>query len=391
MEATAENSGSTQNLPLSGVVVVELGDSASAPFAGKTLAELGAEVWKIERSGGDSARGWGPSTWKGSGGAYHALNRRKKSVRVDIKDADELARLQDFICDHADVFLSNLRPGTSVKYGLDAESLRARNPRLVHAEIGAFGGPGPLDSLPGYDPLLQAFSGIMNLTGEANQPPSRAGVSIIDFGSGMWAVIGIVSALFRRNITQEGAAVTGSLFETAIAWMSVGVANYTIDGEPGGRHGSGVRFIVPHRAYSASDGDLVISAANDVLFAQLATALDHPEWAEDERFATNAGRLKNRDGLDELIGSIVSTRTRADWRVHLESAGVAVAPVQTTAEMVEHEHTRALGMIAAQSPDEVAVAGLALSFDGVRPRPLEAVHEIGEDNDEWRRMAEPDR
>ena len=369
------------DLPLSGVVVVELGDSASAPFAGKILAELGAEVWKVERPTGDSSRGWGPSDWRGDGAAFHALNRGRNHLRIDIKDREQLATLHRLIAERADVFLHNLRPGSAARYGLDADSLRVTKPELVHCEIGAFGATGPLNALPGYDPLMQAFAGIMDVTGEPGRGPVRAGVSIIDFGTGMWAVIGIVAALHRRHIKHAGASVDASLLETAITWMSVGIAGYQADGSPGGRHGSGAAFIVPHRAYSTADGDLVVSCANDALFAKLAAALDRPEWASDPRFATNAGRLANRDEIDRLIGERLATGTRAQWRERLHAAGIAVAPVQTTAELVAHEQTRALGIIGHPPDDELGVVGLPLSFDGTRPPPLHAVRPIGADND----------
>ncbi|MGW4350040.1 CaiB/BaiF CoA transferase family protein [Streptomyces sp. NPDC004690] len=369
------------DLPLSGVVVVELSDSASAPFTGKVLAELGAEVWKVERPTGDSARGWGPSTWKGSGAAFHALNRGKRCVSIDIKDREQLATLHRLIGERADVFVHNLRPGAAAEYGLDPDNLRATKPELICCEIGAFGHEGPLNTLPGYDPLMQAFAGIMSITGEEDGAPVRAGVSIVDFGAGMWAVIGILAALHRRTTKQSGATVNASLLETAIAWMSVGIASYNADGEPGGRHGSGVAFIVPHRAYPAADGDLVVSCANDALFARLCEALGRPEWAADDRFATNGARLRNRAEIDRLIGERLAKETRAYWQELLQAAGIPVAPIQTTAEVVAHEQTRALGIIGKPSDDELGVVGLPLSFDGKRPPPLHAAHDIGADDD----------
>ncbi|MET7511827.1 CoA transferase [Streptomyces albidoflavus] len=369
------------DLPLSGVVVVELSDSASAPFSGKILAELGAEVWKVERPSGDSARGWGPSTWKGSGAAFHALNRGKRCISIDIKDSEQLATLHQLIAERADVFLHNLRPGAAATYGLDPDSLRVTKPELICCEIGAFGHEGPLNTLPGYDPLMQAFSGIMSITGEEGQPPVRAGVSIVDFGSGMWAVIGILAALHRRRTKHCGATVNGSLLETALAWMSVGIANHSADGEPGGRHGSGVAFIVPHRAYPTADGDLIVSCANDVLFARLCEVVGRPEWAEDERFATNAGRLRHRKEIDRLIGERLAEESRAHWQRRLQAHGIPVAPIHTTAEAVAHEQTRALGIIGSPSEDEIGLVGLPLSFDGRRPPPLAAARDIGADND----------
>ena len=369
-----------RDLPLSGVVVVELSDSASAPFSGRILAALGAEVWKVERPSGDSARGWGPSTWKGSGAAFHAINRGKRCISIDIKDQAQLSMLHRLIAERADVFIHNLRPGTSASYGLDADSLRVTKPELVHCEIGAFGHVGPMNDLPGYDPLMQAFSGIMSITGEEGQSPVRAGVSIVDFGTGMWAVIGILAALHRRQTKYCGASVNASLLETAIAWMSVGIANFNADGDLSGRHGSGVAFIVPHRAYAAADGYLIISAANDALFAKLCAALDHPEWARDERFATNAARLKHRADIDGLIGARLAQETRAFWQARLQAASLPVAPVQTTDELVHHEQTKALGIIETPSDDEIGMVGLPLSFEGQRPPPLHAARDIGADN-----------
>ena len=381
-----QNADPHSPLPLAGFTVVELSDSASAPFAGHVLAGLGAEVWKIERPTGDSSRGWGPSQWKGSGAAFHAINRGKRSICLDIKDPVQLATLHDLIENHADVFLHNLRPGSTEQYQLDPESLRARKPELVVCEVGAYGHVGPLNKLPGYDPLMQAFSGIMMLTGEDGQAPVRAGVSIVDFGTGMWAVIGIVSALLRRERKKIGATVNSSLLETAIAWMTIGIANYAADGDPGGRHGSGVAFIVPHRAYEAADGYAIISAANDRLFARLAEALGHPEWGTDPKFATNAGRLENRKEIDGLIGGVMKQHTREYWQKHFDGFGLPCAPVQTTAELYEHEQTKALGILGKTREDEIELAGMPLSFDRQRPPPLDSAPDIGQHDAQLRQL-----
>ncbi len=370
-----------KDLPLAGMTVVELGDSASAPFAGHVLAGLGAEVWKVERPDGDSSRGWGPSQWKGSGAAFHALNRGKRAICLDIKDPVQLATLHDLIERHADVFLHNLRPGSIGQYGLDAESLRQRKPELIYCEVGAYGHVGPLNTLPGYDPLMQAFAGIMSLTGEEGQAPARAGVSIVDFGTGMWSVIGVVSALLRRERKKIGATVNSSLLETAIAWMSIGVANYAADGEPGGRHGSGVAFIVPHRAFAVADGYVIISSANDRLFAKLCEALGRPEWATDPRFVTNAARLAHRKEIDQLIGQRMIEHTRAHWQQYLDGYGLPCAPIQTTAELFTHEQTKALGILGKTREDELDLVGMPLSFDRRRPPPMDSAPDIGQDNE----------
>ncbi|MFT3660978.1 MAG: CoA transferase [Gordonia sp. (in: high G+C Gram-positive bacteria)] len=370
------------DLPLAGVVVVELGDSASAPFAGKILAEFGAEVWKIERPTGDSSRGWGPSEWQGDGAAFHALNRGKKLIRLDIKQKADLDTLYEMIQKRADVFLHNLRPGSAGGYGLDAESLRVLKPELIYAEVGAFGNVGPLAAEPGYDPLMQAFSGIMSITGERDGSPVRAGVSIVDFGTGMWSALGILAALHRRDVTQIGSTVSASLLETAIAWMSVGVAGYGADGNPGERHGSGIAFIVPHRAFRVADGDLIVSCANDALYAKLCEALGRSEWAADERFVTNQDRLRHRGELEELIGSVMIEHPRAYWQQRFSEFGVANAPIQTTDELVAHEQTKALGIIAPAPDDTLPIVGSPVSFDGRRPPAAAGVGEVGRDDDQ---------
>ncbi len=376
------------DLPLQGIVVVELGDSASAPFAGKALAELGAEVWKAERPEGDSSRGWGPSMWQGSGASFRALNRGKKLVGVDIKDPRQLEAFRTFIGARADVFIHNLRPGSAAKYGLDGESLQKLSPGLVYCEVGAFGHQGAKNTLPGYDPLMQAYAGIMSFTGESGREPVRAGVSIVDFGSGMWSVIGILAALLRRDRTGRGAVVNASLLETAIAWMTVGIANYNTDGDLGGRFGSGAAFIVPHRAYRTSDGDLALGCANDKLFAGLCDALGHPEWATDERFASNNGRLANRDAIDGLIGSVLATHPRSHWIEILGRCGIPCAPVQTVDEIVADPQTAALGILGKLEEEGPDLVGIPLSFDGERPPAVRASGEIGADDAEYRRWLE---
>jgi crotonobetainyl-CoA:carnitine CoA-transferase CaiB-like acyl-CoA transferase len=367
-------------LPLIGVTVVELSDNASLPFCGQILAGLGADVWKVERPAGDASRKWGPSQWKGSGAAFHALNRGKKSICVDIKNPEQVAALHQLIERHADVFMHNLRPGSAAQYGLDAESLRKHKPELVYSELGAFGHVGPMNKDPGYDPLMQAFSGIMSLTGEEGQPPVRSGVSIIDFGTGLWTVIGILAALYRRQQKHIGATVNSSLLETAVAWMSIGIANYAADGSLGSRHGSGIAFMVPHRAFTAADGYLVVSAGNENLFSKLCEALGNPEWASDPKFATNAARLQNRAEIDELIGARIAEHTREFWKEHLDACGIPNAPVQTVAELCAHEQIKALGILDKPSDEEIALPGLPLSFDSRRPPPLHSARDKGMDN-----------
>jgi crotonobetainyl-CoA:carnitine CoA-transferase CaiB-like acyl-CoA transferase len=373
----------TAATPLSDITVIELGHSVAAPYAGEILADLGATVIKVEkREGGDDARHWAPPFWHGVSAIFQSLNRNKFSVTVDLRDANERASLVRLIDERADVLIQNLRPGMVEELGLDAATLRARNKRLIYCGIGAFGRDGPLARRPGYDPLMQAFGGLMSVTGEAGEPPVRVGTSIIDMGAGLWSVVGILSALHHRTLTGGGTTVDTSLYETALAWMSYHAANYQASGDVPKRHGSGTFGIVPYRSYATRDGYLLIGAANDRLFRKVATALGHPEWADEERFLDNPRRVENRVALDALIEEVTRTDTSAAWQAVLEAAGVPSAPMQSVDEVVAHPQTKALGMLQ-ESPDgRLTIMGLPLSFDGERPPFRRAAPQLGEHTDE---------
>jgi len=369
--------------PLEGTVVVELGDSAAAPYAGYILASLGATVWKIERPGpGDTSRSWGSDKWKGSGPIFHGLNRGKKSVVIDIKNDEELSALKQLIATQADVFLHNLRPGTSQRYGLDETSLCAQNPKLVHCAIGAFGSKGPLNQLPGFDPLLQAFSGIMSVTGEAGQAPVRCGISVVDLGTGMWAALGIITSLLARKSDGRGRSVDISLFETSLSLLTAVVSDYQVTEEIPTPMGSGVGFVAPYKAFCANDGYLVIACGNDRLFAKLCGVFGTQHWLEDDRFSINAQRVIHRDAINALVQEIVATRSRQEWREAFDAAGVPCAPIQTINEVVNHPQTRALGILNAVSDDPLELVGMPFSVNGVRPSVDRGAPDMGASNAE---------
>jgi crotonobetainyl-CoA:carnitine CoA-transferase CaiB-like acyl-CoA transferase len=353
--------------PLAGLVVIELGHSVAAPFAGQILADLGAEVIKVEKAEGDDARHWGPPFWEGASASFQPLNRNKKSVVCELRDAAQLAALKRLIHDRADMVLQNLRPGQVEKLGLDGASLVADKPELIYCNLGAFGSKGPLKDRPGYDPLMQAFGGIMSTTGEEGRPPVRVGPSIVDLGTGMWAVIGMLTALNRRRDSGRGGVIDVSLFETAATWMSLLVANYQASGELPTRLGSGAIGIAPYRAYATKDSDLVVAAGSDALFRKLAQVLDHPQWADDSRFASNPRRVANQSTLYALIEAEMLKRSNAEWIALFEQAGIPCAPVQNVAEMIAHEQTRALGLLQDVPDSAMKFIGLPLSFDGQRP------------------------
>ena len=355
-------------LPFEGITVVEMGTSVAAPFAGKILAELGARVIKVENpSGGDPARSWYPTLPEGISASFQSCNMDKLSVTVDMMDNAELAQLRTLVAEQADVVLQNLRPGAVERFGLDAETLRKDNPRLIYCNVGAFGAGGPLSGLPGYDPLMQAFSGITDLTGEADRLPSRVGVSLVDLGTGMWSAIGIVSALYRRLATGEGAVVDTSLFETSVGWITLPVAELAVSGKAPTRSGLQGPVVAPNRGYQAADGIHVIVVGTDGQFRRFCDALNCQELVDDPRFATGPDRLANEAELSRLVGNIIATDTRAAWGEKLDAAGIANAPVQTVEEVVAHPQTEALGLLRRGEDESMQFVGLPIRLDGVRP------------------------
>jgi crotonobetainyl-CoA:carnitine CoA-transferase CaiB-like acyl-CoA transferase len=354
--------------PLRGITVVEICHSVAGPYGGAILASLGAEVIKVEDPRhGDHARGWGPPYWHGSSCAFQALNRDKRGIVVDLSDREQLRQLTDFIRARVDVVLQNLRPGSIEKTGLGGPALLAEKPSLVYCSIGAFGRGGPLEHRPGYDPLMQAFGGLMSMTGVEGGEPVRVGPAIIDMGSGMWAAIGILAALQQRTVTGRGCIVDTSLYETSLAWTLIQMAGYMATGEIRRPMGSGIAEIVPHQAFRARDGHIMVAAGNDGLFRSLCDVLGHPEWAQDARFATNDGRVRNRVALVSMLEDVFGTRDRAEWAKRLDEGGVPNAPIQNLDQVVAHEQTKALGILQKAPERDMTLLGLPLSFDGVRP------------------------
>lgn len=367
--------------PLEGVTVVELGHSVAAPYAGLILADLGARVIKVENpKSGDYARGWGPPFWNDTASIFHCLNRGKEGITIDFGDPRDGERLRSLILEEADAVIQNLRPGILEKFGLTAEALRAAKPALIWCDIGAFGSKGPLAGKPGYDPLAQASTGIMSVTGEGGRPPVRVGVSLIDMGSGMWAVIGMLAALVARNNGGNGRSVATSLYETGLAWMTVPLAGYAASGEVRKPYGSGTAEIAPYQAFEASDGWLMIAAGNDNLFRKLCGALRLDALARDSDFATNAARVVNRQRLIPPIQAAVRRYSTDALGKMLDEAGVPNAPLLTTDQVAVHPQTRALEMIERSDGDGIELVGIPLAFDGARPRAHSPAPALGQHN-----------
>lgn len=376
MHATTEVHGAAT--PLQGLTVIEIGHSVAAPFAAQVMADLGARVIKVENpKGGDDARSWGPPFWNGASATFQTLNRNKSSLALDLKDAAALGELRKLIAE-ADVVVQNMRPGLVEKLGIDADAMCAANPRLIYCNLGAFGNVGPLANHSGYDPLVQAFSGIMSVTGEAGRPPVRVGPSIIDMGSGLWCVVGILAALTRRNATGLGCKVDTSLYEAALAWMNIPLANAMAAGKEGGRSGSETPMLAPYKAFLASDKYIVIAAGNDNLFAKLCNVLGRDEWASDPRFVSNKDRVANRVVLNEKIESLTRQRTAKEWSDALSAVGVPCAPMQSTSEVIAHPQTVALGMLQSTPDGTMTLISSPLRFDGARPGIRSAAPAVGE-------------
>jgi len=288
--------------------------------------------------------------------------------------------LKHFIVERADVVIQNLRPGSAEKSILSSHALLAEKPKLIYCNIGAFGAVGPLSDQPGYDPLMQAFGGIMSVTGEADGNPVRVGPAVIDLGSGMWAAIGVLAALRQLQITGKGCVVDTSLFETALAWMSIQVAGYLASGELRRPMGSGIPEIVPHQAFRTKDGHLMIAAGNDGLFVNLCAALGRPDLAADGRFMTNDGRVRNRTELIPVIEVETVKRNSAELQKALQAAGVPNAPIQTIDQVIAHPQTTSLEIMQ-PSPDlDMRLVGLPLSFNGFRPAFNRNAPALGEHN-----------
>ena len=381
MKGNAKQAG-TAGLPLAGVTVVELCHSVAGPYAGSILADLGADVVKVESPGkGDYARDWGPPFAHETSTLFHVLNHNKRGLALDLRDGVTAARLKDFILDRADVVIQNMRPGAIDKLGLGADALRAEKPELIYCDLGAYGRSGPLRERPGYDPLMQAHGGIMSVTGVDGGEPVRVGVSIVDQGAGMWAAMGILAALNRRHATGQGCHVTTSLFETAIGWMAPHIGGYLSGGAMLRPLGAGGTANVPHPAPPTPHGHITAAAGNDNLFRALCGALGTTEHATDPRVATNSKRVENRRLLVPMLEDVFRTRPSAEWQGRLDAAGVPAAPIENVAQVVASPQTRALGMLQ-QAPDlDMTLSGLPLEFDGVRPPYRSYAPALGEHND----------
>ena len=336
--------------PLSGIKIIELARILAGPWAGQVLADLGADVIKVERPGtGDDTRQWGPPfvTYADGGrdaAYFHACNRGKRSVAIDFEKAEGRDIVLKLLAG-ADVLIENFKVGGLAKHSLDYESVRKLNPRLIYCSITGFGQTGPYAGRPGYDFMIQGMGGIMDLTGEADGSPMKIGVAYADIMTGLYAAIAIQAALIKRASTGEGAHIDMALLDTQAGVLANQAMNYLVSGNTPKRMGNQHPNIVPYRVFPVSDGHIIIASGNDRQWQSVCAVLDAPELANDSRFETNAGRIENRDVLNALLDALTVKRTRADLLEALEKAGVPAGPINSVADVFADPQVVHRGMV----------------------------------------------
>jgi crotonobetainyl-CoA:carnitine CoA-transferase CaiB-like acyl-CoA transferase len=320
--------------PLEGLKVVEMARILAGPWIGQTLADLGADVIKLESPDGDDTRNWGPpfvaraDGGRGDAAYFHSANRGKKSVVVDFSTDEGRETIRKLVAD-ADVFIENFKVGGLAKYGLDYASLREINPRLIYLSLTGFGQTGPYAHKAGYDFMIQGLAGIMDLTGEPDGQPQKIGVAFADIFTGLYGVIGIQSALMVREKTGKGQHIDMALFDCMSAVLANQALNYLVSGTPPRRMGNAHPNIVPYQVFPSSDGHLIIATGSQPQWAKMCQVLGLDDLIDDDRFRTNADRVKNRDELAALISEKTSQRTRDDMLAELEKVFVPAGPINT--------------------------------------------------------------
>jgi crotonobetainyl-CoA:carnitine CoA-transferase CaiB-like acyl-CoA transferase len=367
-------------LPLTGVTVVEIANNIAGPYAGYILALLGADVLKVERpEGGDDARAWGPPFWLDTSATFHALNMNKRSITLDLKQPAAIAWLSAYL-KASDVLLHNLRPGVMDDLGLGSAAMTGLNPRLIYCNLSAFGPTGPMQANPGYEPMVQAFAGLFSINGYPDRPGVRIGTSVLDLGTGVWTALGCLAGLLERERSGKGCVVDASLFETALGLLTVHFARYRASGRLPERHPTGSLGVVIFEGFDTADGQVIVAAANDRLFAKLCGELGHPEWVADPRYKSNADRIANKATLIAAVADILRQKSCAEWLERLEKVGVPCAPINDMQVMETHPQTAALQMLQPVPELDLELISLPLSLDGARPRIRTRAPKLGQHN-----------
>jgi crotonobetainyl-CoA:carnitine CoA-transferase CaiB-like acyl-CoA transferase len=369
---------------LAGVRVLDLTRVLAGPTCAMMLGDMGADVIKVEPPGGDDTRSWGPPFAAGEAAYYLGANRNKRSMTLNMA-APAGQKVLAGLIGRADVVIDNFKLGTMARWGFSDEWFDAQAPAVVRCSITGYGTTGPKASLPGYDFVLQAESGLMSITGDADGPPTKYGVAIVDVCTGMLACNAILAALNARQASGRGQKVEVSLFESALHMLVNVASNVLVAGRGGGRYGNGHASIVPYTTYQAKDAMMAIAVGNDTQFAKCAAVLGHPEWAGDERFSTNRARVAHRDLVDGGIAEVLATDTADAWIAKLRAAGVPCGRINSVAEALADAQTAARDMIetvAHPTIGDLRMTGLPYKFSATpasvrRPPPL-----LGEHTDE---------
>ena len=331
--------------PLAGLKVVELARILAGPWAGQLLADLGAEVIKVERPGtGDDTRGWGPPFASDGAAAYfHSCNRGKSSLAVDLDSADGQARVRDLARD-ADILIENFKVGRLAGFGLDFASLSALNPRLIYCSITGFGQDGPYAARAGYDFMIQGMGGIMDLTGDPDGEPQKIGVAFADIFTGLYAATAILAALRGREATGAGCHIDLALLDSQVAVLANQAMNYLVSGEAPHRLGNAHPNVAPYQTFAVADGHVIVAVGNDAQFRRLCALLGQPELGEDARFATNAGRVGERQALAAALAPSIAQRRRDELLAALAAAGVPAGPINDVAQVFADPQVIARGL-----------------------------------------------
>ena len=394
MTETPATAATTKPGPLAGLLVADFSRVLAGPYCTMLLADLGADVIKVESPAGDDTRRWvPPATEDGVSTYYLAINRNKRSVVLDLRDPGDLGRARE-LARRADVFVQNFKPGGLARFGLDYDSVRAVNPAIVYASISGFGAGGGRD-LPGYDLMVQAMSGLMSLTGDPDGPPYRSGISVFDVISGLHTTIGILAALNHRAATGEGQHVEAALLASALSGMVNQTSAYVASGTVPYRMGNSHPSVTPYEPLPTGDGDLIVTVGNDAQFRKLCEVLGAPELADDPRFTRNQGRTANREELRPLLVERLASRSAADWFGELIKTGVPCGPINTVDGGVGFAREIGLEPVVTAGQGEAAMPTVRhpLTFSVTPPRydlPPPRLDEHGEEIRAWLAGPEPE-
>jgi crotonobetainyl-CoA:carnitine CoA-transferase CaiB-like acyl-CoA transferase len=389
-----------QPQPLSGVRVLEFGQAVSSPLATMLLGDLGADVIKIEPPHGDAARGYGPPFVAGESPYFLSVNRNKRSTVLNVKHPEGAAIVRR-LCEESDIIVTNFRPGVMDRLGIGYESLREVNPGIIFAQVTGYGPTGPFAGQPAYDQVAQGMSGLMSVTGTAESGPVRVGVAIGDVLAALHATYAVLGAYVGCLQTGQGQRVDTSLLGAILGILTYQTGRYLADGSDPGLEGNDHPVAAPYGAFSASDGQINITIANEGMWRRLANVVGHPEWVDDSRFSSNADRVGNRAAINALLNEALSSGTVDEWVTRLNEAGVACGPIWTIGQALESEQVANMGIVQRVTHDlagDIPLIGPAVAMSETppvirRPPPLLAQHtaevlsEMGFDEAEIERLA----